>query len=264
MGLIVTTFGGRAVALGASVVAHAAVVVAAASGGHAPVRAQAAESRELTVEVVEAPVPEQVEEAPPRDAHDHDHPHASAHTHPYPVDPDHDARPHDPSIVHHPHAPPVPRASEPAPVAMPEPDLSAAPQPASEPPRFTLPIGNVSPRVTSVAPAAGGNGAGGAGGHDDVDEVFPAATVSVPARCAGSAPRYTREAEAAGIELDVPLEIVVDARGRVLDAKTLAPAGYGLDASAVAGARTMRCEPAQRAGRAVSVRMRWVTTFRLR
>jgi TonB family protein len=246
MGLIVTTFGGRAVALGASVVAHAAVVVAAASGGHAPVRAQAAESRELTVEVVEAPVPEQVEEAPPRDAHDHD------------------ARPHDPSIVHHPHAPPVPRASEPAPVAMPEPDLSAAPQPASEPPRFTMAIGNVSPRVTSVAPAAGGNGAGGAGGHDDVDEVFPAATVSVPARCAGSAPRYTREAEAAGIELDVPLEIVVDARGRVLDAKTLAPAGYGLDASAVAGARTMRCEPAQRAGRAVSVRMRWVTTFRLR
>ena len=262
---MVTTFGGRAVALGASAVAHAAVVVAAASGGHTPTRAPAAttpELRELTVEVVEVPLQQSAEEAPPRDAHAHAQ--ARAHTHPYPVDPDHDARPHDPSILHHLHAPPVPLAPEASPSAMPDPDVAAATPPAGEPPRFTMAIGGVSPRTASAAPAPGGTGEGDPGSHGDLDEVVPAAAVSVAAKCAGSAPRYTREAELAGVEPDVPLEIVVDTRGRVRGAKVLAPAGYGLDASAVAGALAMRCTPAERAGHAVTVRMRWVTTFRLR
>jgi protein TonB len=61
----------------------------------------------------------------------------------------------------------------------------------------------------------------------------------------------------------LPLEIVVNASGSVVDARLLRHAGYGLDEAALRAIRAYRFAPAQRAGHGVSVRMRWVVDFRL-
>jgi protein TonB len=89
--------------------------------------------------------------------------------------------------------------------------------------------------------------------------------VEAPAKLAsGAAPRYTAAAEAAGIEAEVPLEIVIDARGSVESARALSHVGYGLDEAALAAVRGYRFSPARRAGEPVPVRMRWVMRFQLR
>jgi protein TonB len=89
--------------------------------------------------------------------------------------------------------------------------------------------------------------------------------VSVGARLLyGPPPGYPATARAAEIEADVPLEIVVDARGAVVDARGRAHAGYGLDEAAARAVRAYRFAPAQRGGVPVAVRMRWTMQFRLR
>ncbi len=80
----------------------------------------------------------------------------------------------------------------------------------------------------------------------------------------GRAPAYTREAQSAGVEADVPLEIVVDDRGNVVAARALERAGYGLDEVALRSIRSYRFHPARRAGHPVAVRMRWLVRFELR
>jgi TonB family protein len=74
---------------------------------------------------------------------------------------------------------------------------------------------------------------------------------------------YPDLARAADVEADVPLELVVDEVGAVIDAHVLRPAGLGLDAAALAAVRRYRFTPAERAGRPVRVRMRWSVEFRL-
>ena len=89
--------------------------------------------------------------------------------------------------------------------------------------------------------------------------------VNVPARLTSSSRvAYPPEARRAEIEVDVPVQIVVDASGRVLEARSLSHPGYGLDEAAAQAIRTWRFSPAQRAGRPVRVRMRWTVQFRLR
>jgi protein TonB len=96
-------------------------------------------------------------------------------------------------------------------------------------------------------------------------EVFPEPGVSVPARLLSSTPvSYPPQARAAEVELDVPLELVVDPVGRVVQARGLSRCGYGLDEAAVRAVRTYRFSPALRGGRPVAVRMRWTVQFRLR
>lgn len=91
-----------------------------------------------------------------------------------------------------------------------------------------------------------------------------ATEVSVPARLLARAPVvYPPEARAQEIETDVRVEIVIDAVGRVVAARTLAKAGYNLDEAAVQAIRRYRFSPAKKDGRAVSVRMRWTVQFRL-
>jgi protein TonB len=79
----------------------------------------------------------------------------------------------------------------------------------------------------------------------------------------GRPPEYPAAARAAAVEAELPLEIVVDASGSVVDARPLQHVGYGLDEAALRAIREYRFVPAQRAGRGVSVRMRWVIDFRL-
>jgi len=93
---------------------------------------------------------------------------------------------------------------------------------------------------------------------------FEAAQVAVPARLLTRAPVvYPPEARAQEIETDVRVEIVIDALGRVVAARSLAKAGYGLDDAAERAIRIYRFSPAVKEGRPVSVRMRWTVQFRL-
>ena len=71
-------------------------------------------------------------------------------------------------------------------------------------------------------------------------------------------------ARQAEIEVDLPLEIVVDASGRVTSARGLSRAGYGLDEAALSAIRGYRFSAALRDGHPVPVRMRWTVQFRLR
>ncbi len=94
---------------------------------------------------------------------------------------------------------------------------------------------------------------------------FAEGQVDSPAKLqAGTPPTYTAAAEAAGVEAELALEVVIDRSGAVQSARTLQHVGYGLDEAAVGAVRRYRFSPARRAGTAVPVRMRWVVSFQLR
>jgi protein TonB len=183
------------------------------------------------------------------------------HTHDYPVPPSHDAQPHDPSIVHDHDAPPAPSA-DPTPAAASPAITSDAP---AELPRFTLASGSGAPSAAHRV-ASSGTGTGATGGVAASPEpVLPESAVSVAATLmARAAAAYPPAARMDDLEADVPLEIVVDTTGSVVDARVLARAGSGFDESALAAIRRYRFSPAQREGRPVRVRMRWSVQFRLR
>ena len=89
--------------------------------------------------------------------------------------------------------------------------------------------------------------------------------VDAPARLLSTSPLvYPPAARQAEIELNVSFEIVVDTDGRVLTARALSHAGYGLDEAALRAMRLYRFSPALRGDRPVRVRMRWTVQFRLR
>lgn len=255
---------GRAIPLLGSGVAHVAVFASmtmGSGGAHAP--ASTAPETVIAIETIDEPaalpapkvdeVPASIEKAPvaaPR----------VGHTHPYPTPASHDATPHDSSIDHHsgPAGEAEAHAAEPAP--------PAAPAPAPEAPKFTI---SIAPKITvgtghghGAAAAGTGNGAGAA---PPSEEIVPAARVSVPAHLVSSATAaYPPDARASEVEADVPLEIVVDTSGRVVEARPLAQSGYGFDAAALAAIKRYRFAPAQKDGRLVRVRMRWSVQFRLR
>jgi len=179
-----------------------------------------------------------------------EHPHipsvALRHSHPYPVPPGHDLTPHDEAFDH------VPALSEHDAEPAAAPSVIAAP--AAEPPRFVLTVAGAPGLGRSPSPGA-----------SPASEPVPEAAVDTAATLlAGNSASYTPEAEAAGVEANVPLEIVIDGSGTVIGARALAHVGYGLDEAAVRGVRSYRFSPARRAGRALAVRMRWVMRFQLR
>jgi protein TonB len=177
------------------------------------------------------------------------------HVHPYPVPASHDAMPHDPSIVH---AWPARAHTHEAEEHAEAKDTLAAPAPA--PARFTMAFGQAAMAhgFAEAAPA-----------HDAFDaanapEPFAEGTVTRPARMLDEVkPPYPAEARAEGVEAEVPMEIVVDARGRVTSARVLRRAGLGFDEAALSAIRAFRFAPAERAGRAVPVRMAWTMSFQL-
>jgi protein TonB len=266
--------GARAVPIVASVVLHAGIAagLVATASGHARA-GNAPPAIEMTVDVetlepitptVPVPVPEP---EPARNVA------APTHTHPYPVDPSHDARPHDPSLVHDHHDHDDHHAQPEAAPAPAAPALVA--EPAAVLPTFDLGSGSGAPagsKVAAQAPADGalrggsGAGAGPSTSAASTDDVVHAATaVQVPARLVHSAaPAYPAYARADDVEGDVGVEIVVDREGRVAEARVTAPAGHGFDAAALAAIRAYRFSPAQRDGHAVRVRMPWSVQFRLR
>lgn len=245
-------FGGPGFALVTSAVVHGALALTIVhSGRHTPAHVGPARSALIEIEIAipdEAADPPASTQAPQAAAL------ARPHVHPYPLPPSHDLVPHDPALEHRPSTS-VPSEPASAPFA-------AAAEPVAATPHFAMTVGAVS-RATGNAPAA----AGGVAGVGPVASgaPVPEASVDVPASLlAGSAASYTREAEAAGIEANVPLEIVVDQLGAVSEARVLSHVGYGLDEAALRAIRGYRFAPARRAGQALAVRMRWLMRFQLR
>jgi TonB family protein len=74
---------------------------------------------------------------------------------------------------------------------------------------------------------------------------------------------YPSEARAAAVEADVPVSIVVDRTGRVIQAHVQRHVGYGLDEVALDTVLQTRFSPAERDGHVVPVRMVWTMQFRL-
>jgi protein TonB len=247
----------KAATLALSVSAHAAVALMAAHGGSPRGASDLPEVRALELPapelvVVETPSAENLSNEPARAELARSH--RVHHTHPYPVAVDHDVTPHDPSVPH------IPLPDRTA-------DLSPAPPPAviegpsTAPARFVLTVG----RQTSAP--GGVVSANGRESETPSGSAAPAREESVDAAAtllSASAPAYTREAQSAGVEADVPLEIVVDDRGNVVAARALQHVGYGLDEVALQSIRGYRFKAARRGGRPVAVRMRWLVRFELR
>ena len=245
----------RVVAIAASGVVHATVFASLVftSQGHAAAPEETVIAIE-TVEVVPAPVV-----SPPPETVSNRVAEPETHHHPYPVPPSHDAHPHDPSLVHA--ATPLAATHEPA---SPPEALVAAPE---APARFSIVLppvsGNAAAATTGGGPGTGSDGAGAAGAA--LDTTYGESAVSSRARLLTSATAsYPAQARSAEVEADVPVEIVVDTRGNVVDARVVTHAGYGFDDSALTAIRSYRFSPAQRDGHAVRVRMRWSVQFRLR
>jgi TonB family protein len=247
-----------------SVALHLGALVA---GGHAlsergERRAEAGTPIELEVELADAPPPQVAratpdEEAPPaapvRAAN-------AGHHHTYPVSPDHDARPHDPSLVHlFGGAPSAPLP--PAPPIVTETTSEA-------PPNFVLASGGglVTRGVTAPAPIGSAMVAEGPSVPDSETfaPILPESAVDTPARLLSSVPVvYPEAARTSEIEADVSLELVVDGDGHVTSARPLTAHDFGLADAAVRAVRAYRFTAARRAGRTVRVRMRWTVAFRL-
>jgi protein TonB len=148
-----------------------------------------------------------------------------------------------------PSAPPAPRSSTDKPSAQ-------------VTPRFVLAAGVVASRGagSAAAPVSPPSGTGAAGA-----EVLAEGAVDIPARLVSTSPLvYPAAARQAEIEVDLPVEIVIETDGRVSTARALGRAGYGLDEAAQRAVRLYRFSPALRAGLPVRVRMRWTMQFRLR
>jgi protein TonB len=192
------------------------------------------------------PPPEPVSEPAPRDPQP-SHPTRAMHTHR--IASNQPAVPHDPKIMHDPS---VGAAAE-------APAVVASSAPAS----FTLPLGQAV--GTSGVVSTSGAASVTRGGLPAPEQTLPESKVSTPARLLSSAvaeyPALARQAE---LEASVPVEIVVDASGRVVEARSLSHIGYQLDEAAVRAVKGYLFSPALRDGRPVRVRMRWLVHFRLR
>jgi TonB family protein len=247
------SLGLKAATLALSVSAHAVFALVAAHGSNEA--REGTERAELATSewaLIEAPSIE-TSPAEPARAESGGHHHAH-HTHPYPVAADHDATPHDPSM---PHIPVPSRAAD----VRPSPAPASPDGPASAPARFVMTIGHQSGGAAGVVSVDRRNPEGESTGSSP----FAEEVVDAPAKLvSGGAPAYTREAESAGVEAEVPLEIVVDGRGNVTFARALRHAGYGLDEVALRSIRSYRFQPARRSGAPVPVRMRWIMQFELR
>jgi len=143
-----------------------------------------------------------------------------------------------------------------------------APTPAAAP-HFSMTVPASSRPTSSVVNAVGNGAFGGstsrASTSSGVQAPISERAADFPAKLvAGTPPAYTAAAQVAGIEADVPLEIVVNRAGGVESARALAHVGYGLDEAALAAVRGYHFSPAYRAGDAVAVRMRWTMRFQLR
>jgi TonB family protein len=91
--------------------------------------------------------------------------------------------------------------------------------------------------------------------YDLTDDITPPRLLEV------ANPEYTDVAKKKKIEGTVVLDIVVDKKGNVTEAKVKKGLGYGLDESAVAAVKVWLYKPAEKDGQPVPVRMEVTTEF---
>ncbi len=129
-------------------------------------------------------------------------------------------------------------------------------------PHFALAPATVT-ASSAGAPSPTGT-SGGEAGASSTTTTFGESAVDVPARLVSRGQlSYPDAARLAEIEADVPLDIVVDTTGKVVEARAALHVGYGLDQAATNAIFGYRFSPALRGGRPVRVRMRWAVVFRL-
>jgi periplasmic protein TonB len=150
-------------------------------------------------------------------------------------------------------APPTPVA--PAPSAPADREMPAIVAAAAASPTFAIALPVGSQGVNAVPAAAI---------RASANEIIDEKGVSSRAQVAyGPVPSYPREARAAEIETDVPVEIVVSPTGSVVEARLPRSIGYGLDEATLQTIRRYRFKPALKDGHAVAVRMQWTMKYRL-
>ncbi len=244
------------VALLVSVAAHVGLLILVIARAHSPsiadlhaLRAVSIEARVDDIDLLEpaAPEPQPAAAAPPAAP-------------PVPEPPLHGA----PAA-----AVAVPNEAQPAVVAPSQAKVaeSAADSAPSTLPHFVMLAAVVSSVSGVSAPSAsnGPSGVASVGQGEARDLPVLEQFVDAPATLLrGAPPSYTEAAESAGIEAEVPLEVVIDASGSVQNARPLSHVGYGLDEAALSAVRQYRFAPARRANKLVAVRMRWVMRFQLR
>ena len=76
-------------------------------------------------------------------------------------------------------------------------------------------------------------------------------------------PAYTAEAQQAGVEGKVRLELTIDATGHVTTVKVLSGLGFGLDEAAIAAAKQYTFAPATKCGRSVPTTIKLGVSFGL-
>ncbi|MDR3765081.1 MAG: energy transducer TonB [Acidobacteriota bacterium] len=76
-------------------------------------------------------------------------------------------------------------------------------------------------------------------------------------------PEYTPEAKKLKIEGQVTLQIVINKKGEVVDAKVVKGIGHGLDENAVAAVKEWRYSPAEKDGEPIAVKLEVTVDFYL-
>ncbi len=244
-----------------SVVLHLGIVSAA--GGHASTQRSGDSVRELDV-AVEASVLELGAPAPetPADETQHSSPAAfPSHHHDYPVPPSHDARPHDPLLVHTPAAP--------APLAAPAPEVLESQ--ATEPASFTLPEGTDS-TLTGGKVATNGRPDGVPGGTGKAGAPVSARQATEPiigprydvAYLKNAPPQYPAVARKLKLEGTVTLRVLVSAEGRPQHVSLQKSSGVGvLDDAALKAVEGWSFVPAHRGNHPIATEVDVPVRFRL-
>ncbi len=244
-----------------SVVLHIGIVSAA--GGHASIQRSGNGERELDV-AVEAAVLRLEAPAPETPADETQHPSLAAvptHHHDYPVPPSHDARPHDPSLVHTPAAL--------APLAAPAPEVIESQ--ATEPASLTLPTGiDSAPAGGKVATngrpdgVPGGTGTASApGGTPQAMEPIIGPRYDV-AYLKNAPPQYPPVARRLKLEGTVTLRVLVSMEGRPQRVSLQRSSGVGmLDEAALKAVQGWSFVPAHRGNDAIATEVNVPVRFRL-
>ena len=129
-------------------------------------------------------------------------------------------------------------------------------------PRFTMTIAAAPGSTNLAGPERATVGPERALGGET--PVLPASAAQVRAQLVAAFPAaYPFAARSDGVEGEVPLELVLDEAGRVIEARVVRAAGNGFDASALSAVRRYRFAPAERDGHPIRVRMPWTVQFRL-
>jgi protein TonB len=160
-----------------------------------------------------------------------------------------------------PSPPSAPRSVAPAKDAKP---VAAAPPetvtgPATAPPSCTMAM----PVITSGTGGGGSAPTPSARATREAKVLDESGASALADRVYGPSPSYPLEAQRARVEADIPLLILVDTTGRVVDVRIERRAGYGLDEAAEKAVRQWTFRPRRVDGEPVAVRVQWTMQFHL-